>query len=490
MTTWREQLAFAPLATFDRGEEVGRRLRYAIELGVLEDGTQLPSENELAAKMGVSTLTLRAALAELRGRGLLETRRGKGGGSFVKASTGDIIKAERESVMAYSLDDLRDIRDYWAVLAGSAAAAAAERSGRLSLGRLASRAVKIESAEDSAQAIRDDSRFHIELAASSGSVRLTREEMAMQAEVGPLIWAAPAVYANAASEHVAIVESIRSGDEARARSLAEDHVRADMNRVLDLRMSVDASWRGSFSDLAKEKREVALIESFAELLADTASSSIRSIEDAVRVQLGPKREADSSALDAIYDVSRRTLEANVALLYGAGFLPDTSFGHAGVAWCHAPAGPQSLQRLVIDWDSYDIGTVAWRPEHYGDGAVHISHAYLDANGTNENVVSFSKAVFVDDEVIGIVAVDVLVRGIQSHLEPHLRALPPNTCLVDQQDAIIATNTGRFMGGTYAPGQYAGQQTDLHAMPWRLFVGTPTADRAPEVPPPPSYSQRL
>jgi DNA-binding FadR family transcriptional regulator len=490
MTTWREQLAFAPLATFDRGEEVGRRLRYAIELGVLEDGTQLPSENELAAKMGVSTLTLRAALAELRGRGLLETRRGKGGGSFVKASTGDIIKAERESVMAYSLDDLRDIRDYWAVLAGSAAAAAAERSGRLSLGRLASRAVKIESAEDSAQAIRDDSRFHIELAASSGSVRLTREEMAMQAEVGPLIWAAPAVYANAASEHVAIVESIRSGDEARARSLAEDHVRADMNRVLDLRMSVDASWRGSFSDPAKEKREVALIESFAELLADTASSSIRSIEDAVRVQLGPKREADSSALDAIYDVSRRTLEANVALLYGAGFLPDTSFGHAGVAWCHAPTGPQSLQRLVIDWDLYDIGTVAWRPEHYGDGAVHISHAYLDANGSNENVVTFSKAVFVDDEVIGIVAVDVLVRGIQSHLEPHLRALPPNTCLVDQQDAIIATNTGRFMGGTYAPGQYAGQQTDLHAMPWRLFVGTPTADRAPEVPPPPSYSQRL
>lgn len=475
MTTWREQLAFAPLATFDRGEEVGRRLRYAIELGVLEDGTQLPSENELAAKMGVSTLTLRAALAELRGRGLLETRRGKGGGSFVKASAGDIIKAERESVMAYSLDDLRDIRDYWAVLAGSAAAAAAERSGRLSLGRLASRALKIESAEDSAQAIRDDSRFHIELAASSGSMRLTREEMAMQAEVGPLIWAAPAVYANAASEHVAIVESIRSGDEARARSLAEDHVRADMNRVLDLRMSVDASQRGSFPDPAKEKREVALIESFAELLADTASSSIRSIEDAVRVQLGPKREADSSALDAIYDVSRRTLEGNVALLYGAGFLPDTSFGHA-LAWCHAPTGPQSLQRLVIDWDLYDIGTVAWRPEHYGDGAVHISHAYLDANGSNENVVTFSKAVFVDDEVIGIVAADVLVRGIQSHLEPHLRALPPNTCLVDQQDAIIATNTGRFMGGTYAPGQYAGQQTDLHAMPWRLFVGTPTADR--------------
>lgn len=478
MNTWREQLAFAPLATSDRGEEVGRRLRYAIELGVLEDGTQLPSENELAAQMGVSTLTLRSALAELRGRGLLETRRGKGGGSFVKASTDDIIKAERESLVTYSLDDLRDIRDYWAFLAGSAAAAAADRSGRLSLGRLASMAVKIESAQNTAQAIRDDSMFHIELAASSGSLRLTREEMAMQAEMGPLICAAPAGYANAASEHVAIVEAIRSHDEVRARARAEDHVRADMNRVLDLRMSGDASRKESFPDTANEEREVALIESFANLLADTASSSIRSIEDAVRVQLGSKREAGISDLDAIYAASRRILEGNVALLYGAGFLPDTAFGHAGNAWCHAPRGPQSLQRLVVDWDLYDIGTVAWRPKHYDDRAVHISHAYLDANGSNENVVTFSKAVFVEEEMVGIVAADVLVRGIQSHLEPHLRALPPNTCLVDQQDAIIATNTGRFMGGTYSPGQYSGKQIDLLAMPWRLFIDAPSAGRAP------------
>ncbi|WP_248763879.1 GntR family transcriptional regulator [Pseudarthrobacter sp. SSS035] len=474
MTTWREQLAFAPLATFDRGEEVGRRLKYAIELGVLEDGSQLPSESELAAKMGVSTLTLRAALAELRGRGLIETRRGKGGGSFVKASTGDIIQAERESLMAYSLDDLRDIREYWAFLAGSAAASAAERSGRLSLGRLASMAVKIASSEDSAQAIRDDSRFHIELAASSGSVRLTREEMAMQAEVGPLIWAAPAENGNAAAEHVSIVEAIRSGDGMLARALAEEHVRSDMNRVLDLRMSVDASREESFPGPGKEEREVASIESFTELLANTASASIRSIEHAVHVQLGSQPQGDSSDLDAIYDASRRTLEGAVPLLYGAGFLPDVSFGPAGAAWCHAPAGPQSLQRLVIDWDLYESGTATWRPEDYGDGAVHISHAYLDANGSNENIVTFSKAVFLGEEMVGIAAADVLVRGIQSQLEPHLRALPPNTCLVDQNDVIIATNTGRFMGGIYSPAQYAGKQLDLHAMPWRLFVGIPTA----------------
>ena len=477
MTTWREHLAFAPLATFDRGEEVGKRLRHAIELGVLEDGTQLPSESELAAKMRVSTLTLRAALAELRGRGLLETRRGKGGGSFVMANTGSIIKAERESLMAYSLEDLRDIRDYWALLAGSAAATAAERSERLSLGRLASMAVVIESSADPASATRADSRFHIELAASSGSVRLTREEMAMQAEVGPLIWAVPAGHGSAAAEHAAIVEAIRSGDAIRARTLAEEHVRSDMNRVLDLRMSVDASPEEYPPDPGREEREVASIESFAGLLADTASSSIRSVEHAVRVQLGSRTQGDSSDLDAIYDASRRTLERAVPLLYGTGFLPESSFGPAGAAWCHAPTGPHSLQRLVIDWDLYEGGTATWRPDDYGDRAVHISHAYLDANGSNENIVTFSKAAFVGEQMVGIVAADVLVRGIQDQIESHLRALPPNTCLVDQNDVVIATNTGRFMGGIYSPAKYAGKQIALQAMPWKLFVGTPTAGRA-------------
>ncbi|MFP3599859.1 hypothetical protein, partial [Chryseobacterium sp. SIMBA_029] len=59
-------------------------------------------------------------------------------------------------------------------------------------------------------------------------------------------------------------------------------------------MSADASRKESFPDPANEEREVALIESFAKLLADTASSSIRSIEDAVHVQLGSKRQAGTS----------------------------------------------------------------------------------------------------------------------------------------------------------------------------------------------------
>src|SRR5437016_4283084 len=76
---------FAPLEQTGRAEAVTRRLVDAITLGLLSDAEQLPSESELAGRFGVSTVTVREALVALRQLGLVETRRGRGGGSFVRA---------------------------------------------------------------------------------------------------------------------------------------------------------------------------------------------------------------------------------------------------------------------------------------------------------------------------------------------------------------------------------------------------------------------
>src|SRR5689334_24948820 len=76
---------FAPLDQVGRAEAVAARLVDAITLGLLADAEQLPSEAELAAQFGVATVTVREALVSLREQGLVETRRGRGGGSFVRA---------------------------------------------------------------------------------------------------------------------------------------------------------------------------------------------------------------------------------------------------------------------------------------------------------------------------------------------------------------------------------------------------------------------
>lgn len=476
MTSWREQLAFAPLENGERGEAVGERLRHAIELGVLEDGTQLPSENELAAKMGVSTLTLRTALAELRHRGLIETRRGKKGGSFVRANTEDIARARQESLAAYSLEDLRDIREYRAVLAGSAATAAADGTARLSMSRLSSMAGAIAKSQNVADATRADSRFHIELAAISRSVRLMRQEMVMQSEVGFLVWADHVDKVQAASEeHLAIVDAIREGDAVRARMLAEDHVRGDMNRIMDQRMAMESPALERVPGIDTEALSIASIKSFASTLYETVANSLCSIEQEIRANL-KSEDPILPDLTKIYDVSRGALEGTVPLLYGMGFMTDPLyFGHTSLAWCYSPAGPGSIRRLDMDMDYFDFSTAPGRPRDDADEhSIHTSYAYVDASGTNENVITFTKKVSVEGRTVGVIGADVLVSQLQTRFEPFLRALPMDTCVIDQNGIVIATNTGRLIGGTYQNNEV--KRIPLEAVPWQLCLGA-SAEKA-------------
>jgi len=119
---------FAPLDQTGRVEAVTRRLVDAITLGLLADAEQLPAETDLAAQLGVSTVTVREALVALRQLGLVETRRGRGGGSFVRAPADSPVAPWRERLRAVSLSDLRDVGDQYSAIAGAAAKLAAERS--------------------------------------------------------------------------------------------------------------------------------------------------------------------------------------------------------------------------------------------------------------------------------------------------------------------------------------------------------------------------
>ena len=68
-------------------DSVVNQLETALTVGLINDGDKLPPEIELAAEMGVSTVTLRQALSMLRNKGIIETRRGRVGGSYVRDSS-------------------------------------------------------------------------------------------------------------------------------------------------------------------------------------------------------------------------------------------------------------------------------------------------------------------------------------------------------------------------------------------------------------------
>src|SRR3984957_2603463 len=126
----------APLAVLGRGEEVALRVGQAIQLGLLADGEQLPPEADFATQLGVSAMTLREALAMLRQQGLVETRRGRSGGTFVRRPTAPRLGALRARLRAVSIGELRDLTDEQSAVSGAAARLAATRASTASVRRL------------------------------------------------------------------------------------------------------------------------------------------------------------------------------------------------------------------------------------------------------------------------------------------------------------------------------------------------------------------
>src|ERR1700678_795563 len=147
----------APLAVLGRAEEVALRVGQAIRLGLLTDGEQLPSEADFAAQLGVSAMTLREALAILRQQGLVETRRGRTGGTFVRRPTAPQVGLLRDRLGAMTTSALRDLTDVQCAASGAAARLAAARAPPVSMRRLLTLVDQLSAAATLGSRIRADS---------------------------------------------------------------------------------------------------------------------------------------------------------------------------------------------------------------------------------------------------------------------------------------------------------------------------------------------
>lgn len=226
-----------PLVTAARSEEVEQRIRQAITLGLLPDGQQLPAESAFAERLGVSPMTLRDALASLRAQGLVETRRGRTGGTFVTRPSSPRLAGLWDRLREMSATSLRDLADEHAAIAGMAARLAAERASESNVRRLQALAHQLAIAENLGSRIRADSRFHVDVAIASYSERLVQREVALQAESGDLLWLPQDPELDVEAEvrdHLAITAAVREERGEAARNLAEEHVRRNFHRLAEL----------------------------------------------------------------------------------------------------------------------------------------------------------------------------------------------------------------------------------------------------------------
>jgi GntR family transcriptional repressor for pyruvate dehydrogenase complex len=237
---WAASL-ISPLAAAGRADEVAARVSQAIQLGLFADGDQLPTESEFAAQLGVSAMTLREALAVLRRQGLVETRRGRTGGTFVRRPASPPLHELRSRLRGMTVSTLRDFADEQFAVSGTAARLAAARTSEGSVRRLLVLVDQLRKASTLGSRIRADSRFHIEVALASQSERLTRLEVGLQTRLAELLWLPhdrELDVAEVAGEHHAIANAISAEDGDRARELAERHVEHGLRRLVLLRLAM------------------------------------------------------------------------------------------------------------------------------------------------------------------------------------------------------------------------------------------------------------
>ena len=207
-------------------ETAVERLVRTIKLGVIPDGERLPPERDLAQALQVGRTTLREALEALRQAGYVETRRGRGGGTFVtyNGTSGRTDAFEIARSMGARLHDALDFRR---VVEPGAAGLAASRE--LSP---ADRATLLAALEACATAREDrprrgaDSRLHLIIAGLAGSDLLLAAVVDVQLRVGELLAAIPVLERNIAhsdAQHAEVVEAILAGDQGRARRTMEAH---------------------------------------------------------------------------------------------------------------------------------------------------------------------------------------------------------------------------------------------------------------------------
>lgn len=228
-------VVFAPLEGAGRAELVEQRLTDAIVSGMLRDGERLPSESELSRSLGVAVVTAREALEGMRDKGLVRTRRGRDGGSFVTYDRDVAGALARARVQARSRVELRDLALMVSAVTGMAAELAADRASDDDVETLEAihEGADLSSPDSARRAL---ARFHFELAAVSQSPRLVHEEVRLQGEAGPVLWLClrDAEYRElSARTRADIITAIRAIDPDAARTAMRRLIADALNWLLD-----------------------------------------------------------------------------------------------------------------------------------------------------------------------------------------------------------------------------------------------------------------
>ncbi|MFI1226633.1 MULTISPECIES: FadR/GntR family transcriptional regulator [unclassified Streptomyces] len=222
--TGRLDTVLRPVRAGNGFEEALEQILQLLRLGLVPPGERLPSERELSQHLRISRVTLREVLKVLQDQHMVESRRGRYGGTFVlpRTATPDGSGELRRRIAAVDLEDTLRFRE---VLEAGAAGLCAEGlpadgGARLRAALGATRGARLEDYR------RQDTLLHLTLAELSGSRTLAAQYAAVRATLNELLDCIPLLVRNlehSQRQHAAVVEAVLDRDADAAREMMREH---------------------------------------------------------------------------------------------------------------------------------------------------------------------------------------------------------------------------------------------------------------------------
>jgi len=220
-------------------EIVAEQIRRHVGLRLIGRGDVLPPERELARTFGVGRATVQQALRELEADGLVESRRGRHGGTFVLGpAAGDPALAPLLEEARAARAEVAEALAFRAVVEPAAAALAPARRDPADLDRLRLEVAATAGAGDDDETfMRHDTAFHVAIGAAARNRFLVeaieRERLELN-RVFPLLPGSAAWHSRSAAEHANVLAAIEEGDADAASAAMTLHLTHSADSVLAL----------------------------------------------------------------------------------------------------------------------------------------------------------------------------------------------------------------------------------------------------------------
>ena len=231
------------------------RLVTAIAVGEYSPGERLPPERELAAALGLSRVTVRHGLQQVIELGLIETRRGRGGGSFVATTSWEEVAPEvARRTLEVEIPRLHDLFDYRCMVEGMIARAAAERRTSADIAALEASLEDFRSVSSMIEARAADHRLHALVTASARNPHLRTLSAHLTAAATLGFGAEPYTqefYDEALQQHAELIGHVVRGESEEANRCAQAHfiltlttMKASLRRASVIPDAASAAIRG------------------------------------------------------------------------------------------------------------------------------------------------------------------------------------------------------------------------------------------------------